>query len=429
MDALALRDAIAVGEIDPNDVAARARERARADKLNSFVHVAAGEPVPASGSLRGVPIAIKDVFVDGDRHPTCGSRVHASWLRGTAEILTRVRDAGAVVVGYTNLHEWGVGTTSSVTATGPILNPRDPSLAAGGSSGGSAAAVASGVVPLAVGTDAGGSIRVPSAYCGVVGLKPTYGRVPMAGFAGEDDPVDHCGPIARTVADAAALFAVLAGEAVEPVDTATLRLGVAEPHFFDDVVPEVAGGVREAITVLEGLTSMVTSVAVAGAELAGPASALFLPPYTARALARDMAERPESFQPETMNVLLLGASVDEDQLAQGEAIRAQITQGWASVFAEVDVVVTPTVACLPPASDDPVVALPSGTIHVDLTNIAMNAPMNMAGVPALSLPCARLESGATVSMTLTAARGNDAAVLALGRAFEETTGGAFVSAL
>jgi aspartyl-tRNA(Asn)/glutamyl-tRNA(Gln) amidotransferase subunit A len=172
----ALVAGISDGSIDSGDTVAESLARIDAynDRLKAFVAVrpeGPAEVVRGSGRLTGVPVGVKDVFVVDDRAPTMGSRVHAAGMRGTALVVERLRAAGAVVAGYTNLHEWAVGTTSIETATGPIRNPWNTDHVAGGSSGGSAAALAAGLVPAALGSDLGGSIRVPAACCGVVGLK------------------------------------------------------------------------------------------------------------------------------------------------------------------------------------------------------------------------------------------------------------------
>ena len=166
------------GDLDPAAPVEAAFERIDAldPVLNSFIKLRASastEARAAGGPLGGVPIAVKDVFVDGGREPTAGSRVRPTWLSGTALALSRLRDAGAVIVGYTNMHEWSLDMTSTVSAFGPVHNPWDPSRVAGGSSKRSTAAVSAALVPGAIGTDAGDSIRCPAACCGVVGFKPT----------------------------------------------------------------------------------------------------------------------------------------------------------------------------------------------------------------------------------------------------------------
>ena len=395
-------------------------------ELNAFVEArpqARVEAADATGPLAGMPIALKDMFVDGDRIPTCGSNVGAHWTSGTATVVRRLRDAGAAIVGYSNLHEWGLGTTSAETATGPIRNPWDRTRSAGGSSGGSAAAVAAGIVRGAVGTDAGGSIRVPAAYCRIVGFKPTWGRIPLEGFAeGEDGPpVDHVGPLACSVDDARVLYEVMAGVTTKDVDLSGLRIGLVMPHFFEDVDPAIERAVFEGVSRLGPQVASVTDVELEGAATAGHALPILLLAHTAALLADDIASRPDAFQPATRNLLQLGLATSPDQIAEADRMRLSLRAAWDDLFREVDAVVTPTVPAPPPALDHLAVELPSGTTSAELANISFNAPMNLGGVPALSLPVGEDSQGRAVNATISAARGNDDVVLSLGRALEDAT--------
>lgn len=395
-------------------------------RLNAFVELrpdAVREAVGATGPLAGVPVAVKDMFVDRGRPPTCGSNSHAPVVSGTAVLIERLRDAGAAVIGYTNLHEWGLGTTSTITATGPILNPRDPERIAGGSSGGSGAAVAAGIVEAAVGTDAGGSIRVPAACCGVVGFKPTWGRVPLDGFAEGTDgpPVDHAGPLARTVDLAQTMFEVMAATTVASVDTSRLRVGVLRRQFVETSAPEVARAVAGCIEELRPHVASVTDVELEGAEIAGQVLPMLLLAHTAAVVADDLARRPGAFQPETLNLLSLGAQITEENLVQARAAQVALVEAWEHLFSKVDVVLSPTIPALPARLDDLTVELPSGRTSAELAQVSHNAPMNLGGVPALSLPCG--EAGDwNVNVTISAARNHDDRVLSVGRLVERLTG-------
>lgn len=393
-----------------------------ADTLNAFVEArptAAAETAGAEGPLAGVPVAIKDMFVDADRPPTCGSNVRASWTSGTATLIERLRDAGAAIVGYTNLHEWGLGTTSTVSATGPILNPRDPTRIAGGSSGGSAAAVASGTVDAAVGTDAGGSIRVPAACCGVVGFKPSWSRVPLEGFAEGADgpPIDHAGPLARSVEMARLMYEVMADITVAPVDPARLRVGVARRHFLENSAPEIREAVEGCIDRLGPGVSSIEDVELEGAEIAGQVLPMLLLAHTATLVRGDLDRRPDAFQPETLGLLMLGSQISEENLARCRSARLGLREAWDRLFDRIDVVLTPTIPALPARLDELTVELPNGQTSAELAQVGHNAPMNLGGVPALSLPCGT-SGGWSVNITISAARGHDDHVLALGHLVE-----------
>jgi aspartyl-tRNA(Asn)/glutamyl-tRNA(Gln) amidotransferase subunit A len=390
----------------------------RMKQFNAFVAPAPRAEV-GEGTLSGVRLAVKDVFVDRDRAPTCGSNVHADWMTGTAAVLERLRGAGAAIVAYTNLHEWGVGTSSLVTATGPIRNPWDPARIAGGSSGGSAVAVAAGAVDAAIGTDAGGSIRIPSACCGIVGLKPTHGAVPTGGFFADGSGVDHIGPMTRTVGMARLLFEVMSGTRTGAIDVGSLRVGVAREFFFADLDPAVAHAMERAIGLLRPVVADVRDVAVESAERSRRAMPALVLAGLLDRLAPRFEERLDDFQPETRDTFLRARSIDEEGRADARRIQESVTRGFAEVFETVDVVVTPTLSAPAPPIDDPLVRLPSGERSIDQAYVPLNAPMNHAGVPSLSMPCGQLDDGRTVSLSLTAARGRDDVVLGLGQALEE----------
>ena len=419
---------VAAGTVAPDHAVAAALEAiASGDKsLNAFIEPAPEAPTdPANvrGPLAGVPIALKDMFVDRGRPPTCGSRVGASWLTGTATIVERVRAAGAAIVGYTNLHEWGLGTTSAVSALGPIRNPRDASRVAGGSSGGSAVAVAAGIVPAAIGTDAGGSVRIPAACCEIVGFKPTWGRVPLAGFAGGEagPPIDHVGPLARSVDDVRAVFEVLADTRVGSVDVSNVRVGLIRPHFFDDLDPGIERAVLDGVARLAPAVTSVTDVELEGVASAWTALPTLLLAHTAGLLSDAVEERPDDFRPATLELLRRGLELSAEEIANANSVRVALQQAWDRLFEEVDVVVTPTIPAPPPSIDHLAVERPSGTASAELSYISFNSPMNLGGVPALSLPVGEDPGGRVVNASITGARGRDDLVLAVGRALEDAT--------
>ncbi|MFN2525377.1 MAG: amidase [Actinomycetota bacterium] len=423
----ALRAALEVGEIAPVDAVDSCLERTAGldDRLNSMIEtreIALDEARAASGPLGGIPVAVKDMFVDRDRQPTCGSNVGGHWLRGTAEPLARLEAAGAVVLGYTNQHEWGLGMTSTVSAHGPVRNPWNVEHGAGGSSGGSAAAVATGFAPAAIGTDAGGSIRCPASLCGIVGLKPTWGRVPMNGFAIGEAAIDHIGPMARNVGDVRVLLEVMTGESFPREEVAPLRIGIARRHFFENLDPDFASALDIAIKEIEGLVAVTTEVDVVGAEAAGYGVGTLLLPHTAELLKDDLASRPEAFQPETLRLLELGAAMGEQDRTNGEIARALVTQAFDNVFGSVDVVLTPTMPAPPPRLDELTLHLPLGDTSPDIAYLPITGPMNLAGVPCLTLPVAVTPQGWSVGLSLTAGRGRDGVVLDLGEAIEEALG-------
>ena len=365
-----------------------------------------------------MPVVVKDVLVDHDRPPTAGSDAHATWLRGTARALALLRAQGAAVVGYSNLQEWCLGTISAVSAFGPIRNPWDRELIAGGSSGGSAACVAAGVVQAALGSDAGGSVRVPAACCGVVGFKPTFGRVSTEGFVGDGCPIDHLGCLARSVQDVETMVGVLAADgrddAQGPSDPSALRVGVARPHFFDELEPHISSSIEDAVKALRPAVATVDDITVEGAERARRAVSAIMLPFVATRLREVVEERPDRLRPETLSMLKRGLAMSPARHREASEAVRDVTAGWERVFHTVDVVVTPTLAQAPPRLDAGKDALESA----ERSHLALNAPMNLAGVPALSVPCGDLGA----SLTFTTARGRDAVALALGKRWEALRG-------
>lgn len=375
--------------------------------------------VAREGPLAGVPVGVKDCFYDGGRTPTMGSKVHPVTSNLTATVLERLRAAGADIVGYTNLHEWAIGGTSSVTATGPVRNPWNLSLIAGGSSGGSAAALAAGLVDLAVGTDTGGSIRIPAACCGIVGLKPTQGRVPTRGYVGEGGPTDQIGPMARSVAGAKHLLEVLLDERVDDVDARSLRIGIARGLPFDNIKPEIRDPYSAALRVIEGF-GITRDIEFPDWDAQWWANSVLFLNHTGNQVAQDLRERPGDFNMDAMKVLWWGLSLPPDLIESRREVQVKAKRDWASVFEDIDVLVTPTIPSLPPPIEELEIRLPRDISHADVAFGRLCGPMNLVGVPCLSLPCGQA-GDLTVNLSLTAAPGRDDIVLALGAAFENET--------
>ena len=418
-----LSAAVSRGDLEPSDPVAAAFERIDAldPRLNSFIELRASaldEARTAGGPLGGVPIAVKDVFVDGGRAPTAGSRVRPTWLSGTAGALRRLRDAGAVIVGYTNMHEWSLDMTSTVSAFGAVHNPWDPARIAGGSSGGSAAAVSAALVPGAIGTDAGGSIRCPAACCGVVGFKPTWGSVPTDGYTGDQGPYDHVGPMARSVADVTLMLSVMAARSFEDVGVDGARLVVARAPFFDEAAEDVRDLVEDAVAALALRVGAVEEVTMRGLEDAvrGVSDLLAL---TATRMGETLETRGGDLQPSTLRLLRWGAAAGRSELAALAAARGRVRRRWDATLEDADLVLTPTLPATPPPIANPEVELPTGAASASTAFLRWNAPMNVAGVPSLSLPCGMTRAGMPVGITISGRRGADELVLAAGAAIED----------
>jgi aspartyl-tRNA(Asn)/glutamyl-tRNA(Gln) amidotransferase subunit A len=390
------------------------------------------------GPLAGVPVAVKDNLCLAGVETTCASRILAGWRPPyDATVVARLGQAGAVVLGKTNLDEFAMGSSTEASAFGPTRNPHAPDRVPGGSSGGSAAAVAAGLAPLALGSDTGGSIRQPAAFCGVVGLKPTYGTVSRYGLVAFASSLDQVGPFAPTVGDAAVLFEAIAGH--DPADSTSwpeplpsclaalgsgaegLRVGVVdELTQADGIDADVRRRVTEAAEVLEAAGATVEPVSVPELRYALPAYYLLAPAEASSNLARydgvryglrvegdDVATmnartRAQGFGAEVKRRILLGtyalsAGYYDAYYAQAQRVRTVIAASFAAAYGRFDVLVgatTPTTAFLVgEKADDPLAMYLS-----DICTI----PSNLAGHPAISVPFGTDRSGLPVGVQVLA---------------------------
>lgn len=374
----------------------------------------------ADGPLRGMPVGVKDCFFHEGRVPTMGSNVHPKAQDGTAEVIRRLQGAGAAIVGYTNLHEWAIGGTSAVTATGPIRNPWDIDRVAGGSSGGSAAAIAAGLVPVAIGTDTGGSIRIPAACCGVVGLKPTQHAIPTGGYVGDGGPTDHIGVLGASTAQLETVFEVVSDLRLERRDAASLRVGVARGGIFDDLEPAVASALADAIDVVGTFVASTKDVSPDRFVEERQANRDLFLNYTATVVADALHDTPELFAPSTLDVLGWALAQTDEELATARAEQEAARARWARLFDDIDILVTASIPVVAPRIDALETALPSGTYEVRNVMGPLAGPMDLVGVPSMSVPCG-WPDGLPVGICFTAAPGNDGWVTAMGRAFEDAT--------
>ena len=335
------------------------------------------EPAEESvdGPLRGMPVAIKDnIDVQGVVTTNASTVGIPPPAERDATVVARLRAAGAELLCKTNLLEYAAGSVNPTY--GMTFNPLDPSRTSGGSSSGSAALVAAGVCDFALGTDTGGSIRIPAAYCGIVGLKPTFGLVPVEGVFPLSPTCDHVGTLTRTVEQTATLLGVLAGQPVRLHSVDGLRIGVLRRQLEDpDVRPEVRARVEEAIERLAQAGFELADVDVPELDLADEAlGAIIL--KEAYDVHRDLLAREgEGYGPGTRSLLEAGGKMDEATYARGLAAKERVAAGFARVFDEVDVLAGPTVS-YPAPPEDPPVGTPEGDIEARFTG-----PYNLAGVP------------------------------------------------
>ncbi len=411
-----------------------------------------GDDLPA---LAGLPVVVKDNLCVTGMPTTCGSRILAGWIPPyDATVVSRLKEAGAIILGKTNLDEFAMGSSTENSGFGPTRNPWDPTRVPGGSSGGSAAAVATGMAVLALGSDTGGSIRQPAGFTGIVGLKPTYGRVSRYGLVAFASSLDQVGPLTRTVADAALLFQVIAGR--DPRDSTSvdvpvpdavgalpqgvsgLRIGVAREAFGEGLQRDVNDAVRAAAAQLARLGAVLTEVSLPTIRYALPTYYLLATSeasanlarydgvqYGLRAATDDLftmytRTRAQGFGSEVKRRIMLGtyalsAGYYEGFFLKAQRVRTLIREEFSRVFQTVDLVlmpVSPTTAFrLGEKVEDP--------LQMYLADV-YTIPVNLAGLPGISIPCG-FANGLPIGLQLVGKPFDEAAVLRAAYAYEQAT--------
>ncbi len=427
------------GRVSPVEVTRAALERIAAEnpRLNAFLTVLeesalrearrAEEEIRRGryrGPLHGVPLSVKDLFSTRGVRTTAGSRILADFVpRADAKAVRRLRAAGAVLLGKTALHEFAYGITNNNPHYGPTRNPHDPSRIPGGSSGGSAVAVAAGMGFASLGTDTGGSIRIPAALCGVVGLKPSFGRVSLHGVVPLGRSLDHVGPLARSVEDAALVLEAIAetkprGWRQIGAGARGLRLGVPENYFFERIKEDVERAVRDALARLEGSGARLVRVKVPNAREATLASRKILLAEAAAYHRRWRARRAE-YGEDVRRLLEMGEALPARELAWARKVRAQFSRDLAPLFGRVDVLVTPTTPATATLIGQDTIEIGGQSEDARLSMTRLVRAFNMAGVPAMSVPCGRDRQNLPVGMQIVGKRGDEAVVLRVGLAWEK----------
>ncbi|WP_396911107.1 amidase [Mycolicibacterium sp.] len=371
--------------------------------------------------LKGIPVAVKDTFALPWRAPRDGTGIAFRIPgRGASDIYRRLRAAGAIVLYATNMHQLGFGTTGHVSADGPCRNPWNPELCAGGSSGGSAVAVAVGAVPLAIGTDAAGSVRVPAAYCGVVGLKPTWGGLGHAG-ASSPSTLMSIGIFTRDSADCRTAADALLGRQVKPTGRPRV-IGIPDV-FWADLHPDVEARCRQALNSLRaaGFDVVETKLDVDPVEIAHVVRTALSIERRER-LSDDWRREVEPALHPTIRAALAAAeSLSAADYAEVAAYRTLLCRQVDSACSEVDVLAWPAAPAPPPALKRPRASLPSGEISSDQAVLRLAGLANLTGIPAMSMPCGFDRAGLPVGLGLHARWGGEHTLLNLAHRFEMHT--------
>jgi len=427
------------------------RERAlsQAQKLDKIAD--AGEPLPPLG---GVPIAVKDVIVTSGVRTTAASKILGDYIPPyDATAVSRLEKAGAIILGKLNCDEFAMGSSNENSAWGPVRNPRDLSCVPGGSSGGSAASVAAGTAVASLGSDTGGSIRQPAAFCGVVGLMPTYGRISRYGLIAFGSSLDHIGPLTKSVKDSAILLRHMAGH--DSIDTTSsssqvpdyeqeigkpvrgLRIGVPKEYFPAEMDSAVGAAVQSGIDLLAKSGCEVKSISLPHTKYAIPAYYIIATAEASSNLARydgvrygyrsrngkTLSEmyrlsRDEAFGPEVKRRIMLGtyalsAGYYDAYYLKAQKVRALIARDFLDAFNEVDAIVTPTTPTpafkIGEKSDDP--------LAMYLADI-FTVTASLAGIPGISVPCGESAEGLPIGMQILGRHFEEGTILRLGHAFE-----------
>ena len=396
-----------------NAIVAALASSARAEAAAAEEELAAGRD---RGPLHGIPVGIKDLMdISGTVTGFGSDPVFATPAARDAALVTNLREAGAVLIVKTNLLEFAYGAVNP--GVGQTNNPWNTDRTAGGSSGGSAAAVAAGLCYAAVGTDTGGSIRIPAAYCGVVGLKPTYGLVPLTGVSMLSWSLDHAGPMARSCADAAALLGGLTGTSVDasPQPLRGLRFGlIAALRDNDATTSGVRAGMGSAHAVLRDAGATVEEVEIEGLTETAEALLHVLLPEASVILGRLLDEHPEALSEQTRSQLELGFALPATAHVRAQQFRRFLGQRFLERLDRFDALLSPGVPWEAPA-EDPDISGGQG-----YGEMLCSAPTNLCGLPSLVLPCGLGEGGMPVSLQLIGPPHSDERLLQIGVALERS---------
>ncbi len=384
------------------------------------------------GPLHGIPLALKDLIDTAGIRTTAASALFKDRVPAEdAEVVRRLKEAGAVLLGKQNLHEFAYGGSSMISYYGEVHNPWDPARIAGGSSGGSAASVAAGLGYGAIGTDTAGSVREPAALCGIVGLKPTYGRVSVRGVIPLSLSLDHIGPIARTVSDAAVMLQVIAGHDSKDAHSADvpvpdyvaglrdgvkqLRIGVPRKFFYEDLDPEIASAVEQATGVLRTLGCSLSEI-----EIDVPTDRTLQTAESYAYHAKFASRSPELYQPETLRRIRKGEDISAAEVEQRRRELKQIRSEIHKIFEGVDALVTPTTP-VPAGAIDELKKDPDLLRPHELLLLRNTRPVNVWGLPAISVPCGFTTAGLPIGLQIIGPQWRENTVLQVAYAYEQAT--------
>jgi len=383
------------------------------------------------GPLHGIPIALKDNYDTAGIPTTGASAVFADRIPDQdAETVRRLNEAGAILLGKLNMHEFAFGGTSAVTHYGPVRNPWDTDYIPGGSSGGSAAAVAARLCAASLGTDTAASIRMPAAYCGIAGLKPSYGLVSIRGIIPLSESLDHAGPLCRTTADCALMLQALAGydpAGVTSIRTRIpryinalfqpvtgLRLGVPASPFYDDLDPGISAAMDVALSLLKEMTAGIHETSLPPTP---PIIPLLSEAYSYHEKYIENEGTRKLYQAPTLKRILGGSKVTRREYISARRELTLLRKKIDRVFEEIDLVITPTTPVLPQRIDE----LSENVATSPVIDARNTLPFNFYGIPSMTVPCGFNRDGLPIGLQISGPRLRESRVLALAHAYEQAT--------
>jgi len=377
-------------------------------------------PSQSGAMLDGVTISVKDLMYVGGFRRTGGTGMEN--LPAATEdcaSIARLRVAGAAVMGMANLHELAFGITSANPHFGSVVNPLDSSLIPGGSSGGSAAGVAAGAVDVSIGTDTGGSVRIPAACCGVMGFKPTYGSVPLDGLMKLSPTLDHIGPIGRDVDLISEVFSALSGDKPKAPQIihkfSDIRIGIPDSYFWDHTEPVVTQHVKNALAVLEKLGATVVSIKLPYIEYSGALQFIISSYEAAKGHSKILLERPDCLGEDVRVRLEMATLIPAAWYSKAMGLLQIFRMSIGSVAESVDFILTPTLRVPPPRVGQSTIQIGTTTFPLHPGLSGLTAPFSLLGYPTISMVCGWTEDRRPVSMQISAAPGRDWSVLALAK--------------
>ncbi len=390
------------------------------------------------GPLHGIPYAAKDLYYTKGIRTTIGSKIMADFVPSyDAAVIEKLHEAGAVLVGKAGLHEWAYGITSTNPHFGAVRNPWDPERIPGGSSGGSTAALASGQCLFSLGSDTGGSIRIPASLCGVVGLKPTFGRISRHGVFPLGHTLDHAGPFGLTVRDTAWVYQALAGpderddSSVERPDPAPRldpeprldgkKIGVPRNFYFDQLDPDVAAAVRAALKTLEEIGAALVEIEVPDIVEFNAVGRLILLVEAASVHRRRLRERREDYGDDVRTLLDQGQLISAADYLDAQRRRRELNQGFNALLEQVDVIAAPTIPITAAKIGQMTTTIGGVEENVRLATTRLVRALNLTGLPLLSVPCGLSSAGLPIGLQLIGCLFGEAGLLEIGHAYERAT--------